>query len=57
MWTYPLGYPFLSLYTQKKKGYKYNSLFGTITISITAYNLVMYVLILLDGPPLMVWLP
>jgi hypothetical protein len=52
--TYPLGDPFLSLYTPEKKGYKHNSLFGTIIISSTAYNLAMYVLILRDGPPLMV---
>jgi hypothetical protein len=52
--TYPLGDPFLSLYMPKKKGYKQNSLFGTIIISSTTYNLAMYVLILRDGPPLMV---
>jgi hypothetical protein len=52
--TCPLGDSFLSLYTPKKKGYKQNSLFGTIMISSTAYNHAMYVLILRDGPPLMV---
>jgi hypothetical protein len=52
--TCPLGDPFLSLYTPKKKGYKQNSLFGTITISSTTFNLMIYVLILWVGSPQMV---
>jgi hypothetical protein len=52
--TCPLGDPYLSLYTLEEEGYKQNSLFGTITISSTTYNLVMYALILWAGPPQMV---
>jgi hypothetical protein len=56
MWcmTCPLGDPFLSLYTPEKKGYKQNSLFGTITISSTSCNLMIYALILWTGSPQMV---
>jgi hypothetical protein len=56
MWcmTCPLGDPFLSLYTLEKKGYKQNSLFGTIKISSTSCNLMIYALILWAGPPQMV---
>jgi hypothetical protein len=52
--TYPLGDPYLSLYTLEEEGYKQNSLFGTITISSTTCNLVMYALILLAELPQMV---
>jgi hypothetical protein len=52
--TCPLGDPFLSLYTPEKKGYKQNILFGTITISSTSYNLMIYTLILWASPPHMV---
>jgi hypothetical protein len=53
---YPLSSrdPCLSLYTLEEEGYKQNNLFGTIIISSTTYNLVMYALILRAGPPQMV---
>jgi hypothetical protein len=50
----PLRDPCLSLYTLKEEDYKQNSLFGTIIISSTTYNLVMFVLTLRAGPPQMV---
>jgi hypothetical protein len=50
----PLGDPCLSLYTLEEEGYKQNNLFGTITISSTAYNLLIYALILQARPPQMV---
>jgi hypothetical protein len=52
--TCPLGDRCLSLYTLEEEGYKQNSLFGTITISSTCCNLVMYALISWVGPPQMV---
>jgi hypothetical protein len=52
--TYPLEDPCLSLYTLEEEGYKQNSLFGTITISSTTCNLMIYALILRAGPPQMV---
>jgi hypothetical protein len=52
--TCPLGDPYLSLYTLEEEGYKQNSLFGTITISSTTCNLMMYALILLAELPQMV---
>jgi hypothetical protein len=49
--TCPLEDPCLSLYTLQDEGYKQNSLFGTITISSIACNLMIYVLILRAEPP------